>query len=241
MERVLKGLFDELPDALPSQHVVSSRERFQWNCLGLVEEGAHVLNVGSCDDPMGFGPLAIHFDLDDWTERYWDKSVEYKEVVPFIQGDVHQLALMFGKGLFDLVILGDIVEHLYNPVEALKQAALVTNRYLCITIWEEWRVESPEACAQGLQEEADVAGFANYTELYAARHEGVVPVDNVKVPHLGHLHAFTDEDVNGLVGGLVGLGMHVVAFYKVPETVHEGHTCMNWCILLSWDQEDVDR
>jgi len=233
------SLFQGMEAEYEWQHAVSSREKFQWNCLKLAR-GA-VLNVGSCDDPVGFRHLAVHCDLDDWSEYYTRLSTEIHQFVPFIQCDAHRLSYKFGYDLFDLVIMGDIIEHLPDPMGAILHAANVSSRLLCMTIWEEWRVPSPERGMEMLHEEAIAGGFETYTELYKDMHKGrgVDVYDNDTLPHHGHLHSFTDGNIAWFISELLNKGMHKVAAVKVPEALHEGHVCMNWCILMSWDEKDT--
>lgn len=109
-----------------------------------------------------------------------------------------------------------------------------------MTIWEEWRVPPGEGAGiQMLEDEAHEKGFGSYLDLYVdmQKGRGVVPVDNRIIPHHGHLYNFTDDQINALVGALIDMGMVKHAFVKVPETIHEGHVCMNWCVLLSWERE----
>lgn len=206
---------------------------FQWWCL-LTTTGS-VLNVGSCDDPLGFGHRVVHFDYDDWSEYY------IKRHGCFVQGDAHYLTRYFKAGSFELVIMGDIIEHLTDPYQACGQAALVTNRYLCMSIWEEWRGPGGDGqiayIEQQLLDEATEEGYETFAEKYAAENPGCKP--NTRLPHWGHIQKLTDGYIKDLVGYLCeGYQMHPVHLFKAGEVVHEGHQCFNWLILLEKVGED---
>ncbi|HNV23302.1 MAG TPA: methyltransferase domain-containing protein [Candidatus Omnitrophota bacterium] len=60
---------------------------------------------------LGFGVLAADMDV----ERFC-----YREEIPFQQCNVSQ-KLPFSDALFDYIILAEVVEHLYNPLDVMKE------------------------------------------------------------------------------------------------------------------------
>ena len=109
---------------------LSVRMRFQWSYFLQATNGS-VLNIGCADDPLYFEEGAHHFDLDDWSP-YHER---------FTQGDAHELP--FEDRSFEVVVLGDIIEHLYDPKRAVLEAARVCSCWLAMTIFEEWRLPGP--------------------------------------------------------------------------------------------------
>lgn len=213
----------------------SPRMVFQWNCL-LMAQGP-VLNVGSADDPLRFRGRCVHFDYDDWGGYFSKLSDEVGSVVPFIQGDAHELDVYFTPGAFDTVIMGDIIEHLVDPYEAISSAARVARRALCLTIWEEWRNpgfgKDVEAAQAELDRVAREGGHTDAQKMYRAEHPGCEPADNVECPHWGHIWQFSDEMVDSLVNRVATEnGMTIVFYQKVHEVTHEGHQCYNWLVYL---------
>jgi len=206
-----------------------TRMSFQWRCL-LACHGP-VLDVGCADDPNGFGHRVVHFDYDDWTEFYRERQQ------CFVQGDAHDLLARFMPNSFELVIMGDVVEHCYDPFLAIGQAAKVTSKYLCMTIWEEWRGPGGEAQLKWSQDfleaEAREKGYESSLEMYADEHQGCNPNDNLILPHTGHCQIFTDADLEALLNRVISeyqLTPRVMA--KAFEVTHEGHDAYCWLVLL---------
>lgn len=205
------------------------RMSFQWHVLRLVF--GHVLDVGCADDPNGFGHRVVHFDYDDWSQFYQDRQQ------CFVQGDAHKLLERFPANSFELVILGDVVEHFYDPYLALSQAAQVTSRYLCMTIWEEWRGPGGDEQLQWsidfLENKAHEKGYPSSVEMYAAEHPGCDPNDNAVLPHLEHCQRFTDQDVELLVTRLIQeYKFQPRTLIKAFEVTHEDHDAYCWMVLL---------
>lgn len=207
----------------------STRMSFQWHCL-LACRG-HILDVGCADDPNGFGHRVVHFDYDDWTEFYTKRQQS------FVQGDAHELLKKFLPNSFELIILGDVVEHFYDPYLAISQAIQVSHKYVCMTIWEEWRgpggPEQLKWSQDFLENEAHEKGYANSLEMYADEHEGCAPNDNRVLPHTEHCHIFTDADVAALIDkAVIEFGVTTRVAAKAFEVTHDGHDAYCWLVLL---------
>lgn len=213
----------------------SPRMNFQW--WAVVRAQGPILNVGSADDPLGFGDRCTHFDYDDWGGYFSKLSDEIGRVVPFIQGDAHELETYFAPGEYDTVILGDIVEHLVDPYKDLSAATKITRRALYFTIWEEWRNpkfgRSIIAAQQELDRVAREGGHVDAQAMYRAEHPGCEPANNIGCPHWGHIWQFSNEMVDNLVRKVAKENYMTVMFYqKVHEVAHEGHQCYNWLVYL---------
>lgn len=215
--------------------MMSPRMSFQWQCV----QGAKgpILNVGCADDPLHFEKRCTHFDIDDWS-RHFSRLGQV-----FVQGDAQHLTDYFGPGSFDLVILGDVLEHIPEPYKALQEAAIVTSRALCLTIWEEWRISEGLHIDDGQQqadEEARSLGFDNRLVHQEVLYPDKVGYPEEDMPHLIHIWHFTDQDISEMVSGLVvGYHMWPKVATKTPEVVHAGHQVYNWLILLEKERDDT--
>ena len=104
----------------------SARMMFQWKYV--LKAKGDVLNVGSGEDPVGFGDYAVHLDilpLQDAHKR-------------FIQASAYDIPC--ADCSFSTVVLGDIIEHLEDPIRAIREACRVAKNYVVMTIFEEWRL-----------------------------------------------------------------------------------------------------
>lgn len=201
----------------------SPRIRFQWNCLS--DARGEVLNVGSCNDPAGIGARAIHFDYDDWSEHFC------KVGVAFQQGDAHRLDQIYTPKRFDLVILGDMLEHVIDPHRVIEAACRVS-RSLCMTVWVEWRKPGAgiwlKETRKRMDAEADEAGYATYEDMYEALHPEVKVMR--RAPHLDHIWQFTDENAGCWLYQLECEGFEIIHATKELEVVHEGIPAYNFLV-----------
>lgn len=217
---------------MPNTNPFSARMTFQWKYVDLYTliaglEEPRILNIGCADDPLGFGELAHHYDLDDWSYRH----------KRFTRGDAHQLP--FEDGSFDLVIMGDIHEHLIDPLKATLEAARVVSigGVLAMSIFEEWRLPG---FGQWVQESHQISheenvrlGYEGVEDYQAKVYPERVGVDNTAVPHLNHINQFTDNDIRDLVNKVLEAYPFMILEYgKAFETFHEGRETYNWLIAL---------
>uniref|UniRef100_A0A6H1ZKX0 Putative methyltransferase n=1 Tax=viral metagenome TaxID=1070528 RepID=A0A6H1ZKX0_9ZZZZ len=165
-----------------------------------------VLNIGVGGDPIGFGDNVIHFDIDRW--RYpW-----------FVQGDAHNLP--FKDNSFDTAVMGDILEHLENPLQALKEAHRVAPK-LVLTAFEEWRLG-------GLGQNIERATEYYLNITLADEPDLLERFPEEKVSHAKHINQFDDEAIENL---LEEAGWKIEQMAKVSPGVHEGHTMYNWLLV----------
>jgi len=164
-----------------------------------------VLNVGVGADPVGFGDNVVHLDIDRWLHSW------------FVQADAHNLP--FKGDAFDTVVMGDILEHLESPVQALREAHRVAPK-LVITIFEEWRFGGVGQYIEKSLECFPTIGLEDAPALLERFPEG-------RCSHARHINQFDNETVENL---LEEAGWRVTKMAKVPSGTHEGHVMWNWLI-----------
>lgn len=214
-----------MPTTSPSPRVM-----FQWKYFDKVmprwTNGVpNIVNIGCADDPMNFGVLALHVDLDDWSYKH-----EH-----FYQTDAHDLPDEWVRR-FDLVLLGDVLEHVVDPMQVCEEAARVTavGGYLVMTIFEEWRLPGP---GQWIEESHKISDETNRKmgfddrEHYQRVHypERVGVPDDSETPHLSHINQFTDIEMTDLVNYVTRRAdMRLLEGVKQFEQVQDGHDWYNW-------------
>lgn len=178
-----------------------------------------ILNVGSGEDPAGFGDRAVHLDIDVWKHDY------------FVRADGHHLP--FKDQAFDTVILGDILEHATEPLQMLRETKRVGKRVLA-TVFEEWRIQglTREQILERAFQETREKGYESldeYKSNYPAfKGKFRKQTSEYLIPHSFHINAFTDEQI---VNMLRSLGMKVKFFAKVTEGVQPNYW-NNWIVVL---------
>ncbi len=187
-------------------------------------EGAepNVLNIGCSADPVGLGDGARHFDIDDWSKHH-----KY-----FTQGDAH--ALPFPDKTYSLVIMGDILEHLVDPNQAISEALRVCSEVFVMTVFEEWRLSGH---GQHIEEGQELGNTLDAEHGgYVHHHNEVYPDVNVfdehAVPHLIHINQFNDEDILGFTIFIMNQGFAPLEVLKQFEVEHQGHRIFNWLMAF---------
>jgi hypothetical protein len=185
-----------------------------------------VLNIGCADDPLGFGDGAMHFDLDDW-------SAVHKH---FTQGDAHNLP--FDDESYDVVILGDVLEHVLQPHIVLLEAARVTSRLLAVTVFEEWRLPGHgQFIVEGQQHSeytSQLEGYKGRLDAQAKLHPNKVTVEDDENSHLSHINQFNDQDIHILIAMLNAESFVTLEAIKAFEIVYEldDHRIFNWLFCM---------
>ena len=203
---------------------LSPRMSFQW--VFFQQYRPNVLNIGCADDPLGFGEDAHHYDIDDWS--YLHKR--------FTQGDAAQLP--FGDQSWQCIILGDILEHVVDPVKVMSEACRVCAPagMVVATIFEEWRLPGPGQYIEEGQLRADKVsqdlGYAGRIDYQDKNYPDKVTFDDVVTPHLIHINQFTDEIIQTLADKIAGWGFEPLHLYKAFEVQHEGHNIYNWLLAF---------
>ena len=200
-----------------------------------------ILNIGCNNDPMGLvepiripdgTPVApglrkdvVQFDLDYWPHKQ------------FIQGDAH--ILPFRDGWFEMAVMGDIHEHLVDPLKASLESCRVSKRWVVWTIFEEWRLPGHGQFIDEGQRMSNLDTIRAFGGKYNTPTEMILATanvqayDDIKLPHLSHINQFSDEDIAGIVHVCCKTyGYRLVNFFKVPEQVQDGHQWFNWLVCL---------
>ena len=215
---------------MPNHSPLSARMSFQWkwfeHATPSLDGKPTVLNVGCADDPLQFGNKAMHFDIDDWSYRH-----EF-----FTQGDAHELP--FPDQSYDVVILGDIIEHAFQPHVMLEEAARVCSRLLAMTIFEEWKLLGDGQHIENAWEVADAEsqelGFADRLAYQAEMFPQKIEFDDSKMPHLFHINQLTDQDIDILMLMVVDMGFVIREYRKQFEITYakDKHRIHNWLACL---------
>jgi SAM-dependent methyltransferase len=202
---------------------------FQWKYYMMVPhvEPPIVLNIGSANDPLEFGSYAMHFDIDDWTaEHKW-----------FTQGDAHKLP--FPDRSYQLVVLGDIMEHVVDPMKVTDEALRVTavGGYMVATIFEEWRLSGPgqhiEEGTLSARKHSQLLGYADEEDYQAKVNATRIGFSNDELPHLFHINQFVDSDIEGMISWALRNGdVKLVEAVKAFEVTHDGHDIYNWLVAF---------
>lgn len=203
----------------------SPRVEFQLKYFSIAphnEENPRILNVGSCDDPIHLGDVAMHVDIDDWSAANKHFTQSDAEKMPFADKSYHT------------VILGDMLEHVVSPLNVITESArcVETGGYLVLTVFEEWRLPGhgqfiAEGQALGDKVSQEM-GYADRQDFQVKEFPLRKGVDDNETPHLIHINQFNDEDMQNLIGFIVSLGFEAIELLKAPEAVHENHQWYNW-------------
>lgn len=189
------------------------------------------MNIGAASDPVGLGagvhPPGLNLDVTHLDYDWWPHE-------KFIQADAHNLPLPDQS--YDMVVMGDIHEHLVDPLKATLEAARVARQFLVMTIFEEWRLPGHgQHIEEGLIRAAEEVRKQNYVDFdayMAAHYPNAKSLPDTELPHHFHINQFDDEDISMLIVAVQMEGWRPVCFWKVPEATHEGHTWYNWLVAM---------
>lgn len=171
---------------------------------------APILNIGCGINPCGWsGPDCTHFDIDLWDYEH------------FVQGDAHDLP--FAADSFATAVMGDMLEHVRDPVQVLKEAARVAPK-IVMTTFEEWRLGGPGRHIKAGQRLYFPKGVT------LDRPPGLIRRTSERVtPHHAHIWQW---DRPYLTGIFEAAGLQVVVEERVSPGNHEGHVMWNLCFVL---------
>ncbi len=182
--------------------------------------GGLTLNIGCGNEPLnleGERPgNVVQFDMDAWN------------LPNAVQGDAHHLP--FVDRAFDVVVMADVIEHLVDPLVALKEAYRVGNK-LVASIFQEWIL------GPGLHQirrtrklHREKTGFSDASEVlteYKKKGDVVRVVPEKKYSHLLHINQFdwpTLERIIRQAGWVIKWG------YASLDGIHEGKTLSSWLV-----------
>jgi hypothetical protein len=170
--------------------------------------GDRVLNVGCNDCKYPLNIPVTNLDMDRWN------------VPNFIQADaVH---LPFKDNAFDVIILGDCIEHIYKWRDAIAEAVRVTSKYVVITVPRDDRtVHIPRPYSSDT--EAQMKGYNSEEDLMVNEHpnlcKGIVPNDTLR--HGDHVVVIEMGELEDCISKL---SVEIVEFLVVDyHFVDEGY------------------
>lgn len=194
---------------------MSNRLKYQK----MFSEG-RVINLGCGDCPVDFGPDAVHVDFD------------FYNYPNFVKADIHNLP--FKDNEFDTAVMGDVLEHCYDPVKALREAGRVAKKVVA-TVFEEWRVVPGGYAEQDKKKKADIKAMGfdsefDYFKSLPTHKDKIVAVEpDDKVPHHSHLHNFTDDSLMEIIKSS---GLNVNVFHKYMDGTVGDRPYFNWLLVL---------
>lgn len=173
----------------------------------LLHAEAPLLNIGVGGNPAGIeGEGVFQFDIDVW---------DYPR---FVQGDAHHLP--YRDDAFTSVVCGDVLEHLTDPLQALREMRRVAHKVV-LTVFEEWRLPG-----EGQYVEAGHTLFSSQGN----RGDGVVTVfPEARISHGPHINQFTLPMLHGFFDAA---RLRIRIQEEDCPGIHEGHRMKNWLFVL---------
>lgn len=181
-----------------------------------------IVNIGCESDPAGFYEVgATQVDIDHY------------DLPNFVQADAHNLP--FKDDEFDTAVLGDMLEHVVDPVQVIREAGRVAKKVVC-TIFEEWRCpgfgQHIDVMVKKGKDDLKEMGFNTHIDylksLPMQRDKIISVVDDEVTPHHFHINQFKDEDIPRMFDEA---GLEVLIRTKVYENTCDGHDIYIWIIV----------
>jgi len=98
-----------------------------------------ILDVGCNDSSMWIHPGGKNTDVNQVTFFDCDKwEITWLLNPKFVQGDAHELSKHFKEKSFVSVVLGDILEHVFDPYLVLSEAVKVASDKVVLTVPDEY-------------------------------------------------------------------------------------------------------
>lgn len=83
-----------------------------------------IINIGCWDNAVNFKYPHVNYDIVDVKERF--------NLENFVKGSLYNIP--FDDKYFDCAVMGDVLEHLIDPVRAIKEMRRVTSGRLVLTV-----------------------------------------------------------------------------------------------------------
>ena len=172
-----------------------------------------LLNIGVGANPTGLeGSGVVHLDLDRWRYRN------------FVQGNA--IRMPFKSDSFRAALLGDVLEHLEDPLAVLLECHRVAPKLIC-TVFNEWRLPGP---GQWIEAGRRVYGdLESHYQPFLESGQCVARYSEEKISHSPHINQWeSPQEVERL---FADAGFRVELFESDCPGVHEGHRMENWCFV----------
>jgi len=186
-------------------------DRFTWLKINAV---GRILDVGSAGAHT-FGGRAVNLDLDLY------------HVPNFVRGDAHNLP--FVDNSFDTVCLGDVLEHVDDPLRVLLEAKRVA-KLILITVPDE-KDRYLERMMSEVYESDDPELHRKAVEKWIRDNRPVEIIDDKKRPHLFHRRFFTEQE---LIDLLEKAGLEY-------EIQHVDYGIYRGWYIKAWRKEDAQK
>lgn len=204
------------------------------------------LDVG-CQDGSGwaYGHTIIKKPFDYWNGNIYYFDMDKWSHPRFIRGDAHHLP--FKNNSFDTVVSGDILEHVVNPVEFLRELIRISKEKVVITTPDEYQwhkdlypfyksSERPENKGMTEDEMAEKDTLHTYSLLTKCTEF----VKESKMKHLYHIRQFTPLSFINLIqevyrnNSLILSSMEINHLYHplAPKTPDEPQDMAYWTCIF---------
>ena len=181
--------------------------------------GGLTLNIGCGNEPLELERVlpgnVIQFDFDAWN------------LPNSVQGDAHNLP--FKDKVFDVVVMADVIEHLVNPLQALREARRVGKK-LVASIFQEWLLGYGQHIQKAQKMHQAKTGFGDASEVleeYKAKHQVLRVMSEKAYPHLLHINQFTWPKLKRIIEAA---GWTIQYQGASMDGIHEGHTLSSWLV-----------
>jgi len=188
--------------------VVHGMPRFDWlrdRSFGrILDIGC---NRGDIYNGTSHAPNVMGVDLDLWAPEYG---------LGFRHADAHFLP--FKDGEFDVVVLGEVLEHVYDPVKVLSEARRVASKFVLISVPYEynWAVDKKPCSSLETQMRERKVTYEELFVLETLSQPGCAgAIDDRTNRHLWHIRWYT---MDSLCEDIEKAGMR----YRMELLQHDG-------------------
>lgn len=182
----------------------------------------YIANLGCGEDPLQISKMApgrvINLDLNAWN------------VPNFVQCDLHHLPLK--DTAVELALCGDVLEHVVEPLEVLREAKRAALRIVA-TVFEDHRLPGPgrhvEFGQRSLVESVQGEGCATSEESLMRTGLCLGEFNEGLISHGPHIWWFTADILAEMI---MALDMDVLYFGREPELINKGKLFWNYLFAL---------
>lgn len=205
--------------------------RIEFQAHWVSQTAGRIANIGCAEDPLHISDMApgrvINIDMNRW------------RLPNVIQCDAHHLPLK--ENAVELALLGDILEHVIEPLDVLKEAKRIAKR-MVVTTFEDHRLPSPgrhvDFGQKSLKDSLEQFGFNSIEEQLLTTGVSAGTLPEAIMSHSPHIWWFTPKIIAELVQAL---DMNILYFGREPELVNiSDHPCwLFWNYLLALEKKEA--